>query len=646
MKHKILAGILVFGFSVFCMPFCIKASAISVGDVYGSHACPTPAGPTTAGTLKVDAVYQDATCTSAGSFHVQCTGCNYNATISTPALGHVRAEAVTAEPTCTANGSRTVACSRCSTTLESTPVPATGHELYQTITVPPTCTKNGIEVSACLYCAYAESGPVPALGHDFHTSVNPEPTCTETGLETTKCSRCAETRTNGVAALGHDLQTVITKAATCTEEGEQITSCTRCTHKTTLSIAALGHAYEVTVHEATCEEAGAKVSLCSRCGDEEEEVIDPPGHNFSVYETVTEPSCEEDGLRKATCDRCGEHLEEVIPHTGHSYPDEWTIEQQAGYFNEGLESRTCPACLTRLEQTIPKKSKLPVAAAACGVLLLGGGASGFLWKRKRILPESVDLADVSTQTAGQEQQRKAGIPGVPVAVAASAGAGAAKALKGLQKPSVETKTLVVCSENAALLQLFRSKRFLKDTDCTPENLVETVKAKEPDLVICSITSKERLEEVVAAKQGELNDYAFAFVVDPDVLETEQAELDRLVNEKTVSNYISSAYNENTVLVKLVAPLLKPDPKTDDMLEGIGVVADMLGIPGISTVIEVFSSGKEIKETVQKSKLALSDQTCIISDLAGILGFDAAADVLELISDVSNLKGNTKKTDLS
>ena len=114
-------------------------------------------------------------------------------------------------------------------------------------------------------------------------------------------------------------------------------------------------------------------------------------------------------------------------------------------------------------------------------------------------------------------------------------------------------------------------------------------------------------------------------------------LDELVKDKKIINYISFGSDACVILVKMILPILKPDLKSDESLENIGAIADALGIPGISTVINVYTSGRDIKSTIEEGELSISSTATVISDIASILGLDTVGSVAGLVDDIDSIK---------
>ena len=119
-------------------------------------------------------------------------------------------------------------------------------------------------------------------------------------------------------------------------------------------------------------------------------------------------------------------------------------------------------------------------------------------------------------------------------------------------------------------------------------------------------------------------------------------LNNLVRDKKIINYIPYGSDSITIMTKLILPILKPDLKSDEALGNIGAVADFIGVPGISTLINVYTSGRDIKSTLESEEIGVSETATIISDIASILGLDTVASVAGLVDDVDSIKAAMDK----
>lgn len=476
-----------------------------------------------------------------------------------------------------------------------------------------TCTSDGYFLAMCNNCGYSEYRTPPALGHNPVATITIPATCTASGSQLLTCGRCGANLGNStIPALGHDLKTVTTKYPTCTESGLENTHCTRCSDEYNTIKAPLGHDWKESIVDPTCTEDGYYSRKCNRCNEEEKEILKALGHDVKEFKTIKEPTCTEDGLKKAVCERCREEVEEKVPKLGHSYPEEWTTEKEAGFFSEGLKSKSCKTCHEKTEEKIPEKDKTPVYVAGAGSAI-ALGVLGFVFMKKNAARAGVKIAKEIIEEG-----------------------------TGLGKPSIEDKSILVSSKNEKLIDLLKSRSYLKVSTCDYENVVESTTEEEPDALLCSIDSTEQLNEVLNYKKEDLKDYEIGLIIKQSVIDENKEVLDQLVKDGEIINYISEDKKEYNVLVKLVTPILKPNLKSDETLENIGMLADVLGVPGISTAIDVFINGRDIKATLENEELELTDKATIIADLAYILGFDTVGDVVDLVNDMSDIKSTINK----
>ncbi|MBR0416274.1 MAG: hypothetical protein IJI56_00500 [Firmicutes bacterium] len=444
------------------------------------------------------------------------------------------------------------------------------------------------------------TGGCPNCGQTYAvvmvTDNTAEPSCTSSASYTIKCPECG-THTITVPALGHDIYSYVSKAASCTENGTRTYVCSRGDYSYSENIAALGHDYkEEVTKDAGCEEDGEKTFTCSRCNDRYTEVIPAIGHDWDTEEK--EATCTEDGYKKSVCRNCHEEKNEIIPAKGHDYPEEWTVEKEADYVSEGLRTKKCRVCGHLLSETIPKKFPLPY--------VIGGGIAG--------------LIALAVYIAGRIKKSK---------------------LKVL-KPSFGSRIVAVCSENEELIKLLKKKSFLKVKKCEYPELDKTLEDESPDLLIIDVKDKERTDEVLARREELLKDKGIGFIVYKGLEKESLRQIKDLSEEIDIINYVKEEDSPNSMLVDLVLPILKPDIKSDASLENVGKVADALGIPGISKVIDVFIAGRDIKTTLEEDELGIDEHATIIGDIADILGYDRVSDIAGLVGDIKNIKKAVSK----
>lgn len=572
--------------------------ALDIGDVYGS--CPSCGS----GRFVIVDPMIDPSCTQEGMAYAACESCGYGETVSIPALGHDYVAKETKAATCTESGTVYYQCSRCEDSYRES-IPALGHSYASEVISEPTCTAAGTMRYTCRRCGDSYDDTIHALGHDYEISIGKEPTCTQAGSEDHVCRRCGDSYHVNMLALGHSYVKTVTREATCEEDGLVTYTCSRCNDTYTKKTDALGHDYETEEKAATCTEDGEKTSTCKRCGKVEKQIIKAIGHDPDHFVTVKEPTCTEDGKRTAVCKRCNEELEEVIPKLGHSYPDEWTIEKEATYLAEGREYKECQRCHERMEQIIPKKDASVLIAIGTGLLALLGGAFFFL--KKRGLRRSIETAEK----------------------------------KDIPKPDFEDKSVLVRCENEDFIALLKDKSYL-EVKKVEEDLISEAQEMGPDLLIVEADSYQRIKKLIDLKEDELKDIALGLIV-PEKPGKKTAELlKKAKKEKKIVDSVGRDEEDHRKFVKLVLPVLKPDLKSDESLGNIGMVADLLGIPGVSKVIDVYVSGRDIKATLEEGELGVSGTATIIGDIASILGLDTVASVAGLVDDVDSIRAALDK----
>ena len=156
--------------------------------------------------------------------------------------------------TCTTDGSKHIECTVCGITLETAIIPATGHTASDwKITADSTCTEAGSKYKECTVCGITvETDVISAKGHTEVIDAAVEPTCTTVGkTEGSHCSFCGEVikAQTTIAAKGHNSSSWITdKKATTSAAGKKHKECTKC-----------GKVLETaTIKQLTCSNPGIK----------------------------------------------------------------------------------------------------------------------------------------------------------------------------------------------------------------------------------------------------------------------------------------------------------------------------------------------------------------------------------------------------
>ena len=489
--------------------------------------------------------------------------------------------------------------------------PKCGKPMYiETVIRDATCTQDGLAKAMCLDCGVENYEIIlPAYGHDYDEHVE-EATCTQDGMIFYKCKRCGDEYEEVIPAPGHDYVAKVTKQATCEEKGVRTYTCSRCNDSYKKDIEALGHDYEYEEKEATCTEAGYKKGVCRRCGKEVNETYPAIGHDLGTFITVKEATCTKDGEKEAVCKTCGETVKEKIAKKGHKYPDEWTIKKKPGFFTEGLESKTCTVCGEKTEQAIPKKDQTILYVSAGVLAGISGIAYYMISRSKKAAAEAAKKV--------LEENDKSGLP------------------------SFEDKTILVSSRDEQLIGILKARPYLEVVTCDYEELEEAAEENGPDLVLIDAISDEALEDIKKKKKNGLADYNIGLVTIDEMLKHHKRKLDRMVKDEKIVNYVLYESDAYVIMTKLVLPILKPDLKSDESLGNIGMIADALGIPGVSTVIDLYVNGRDIKATLESGELGVSETATVIADIASILGMDEVASVAGLIDDIDSIKAAVNK----
>ncbi|MBQ6438584.1 MAG: leucine-rich repeat protein [Mogibacterium sp.] len=265
-----------------------------------------------------------------------------------------------------------------------------GHDIEKVEAAEPTCAAEGNEeYYRCKRCGKPfadENGEVeleaaPVIAKTAHVfdegAVTTEPTCTEPGEKTYTCTVCGGTETEAIPANGHTEETVSAVEPKCTEEGlTEGVKCSVCGEilEAQQIIEPLGHdwgAWE-TVSAPNCADKGSQMHICGRCGEKEFKDVDPNGHTWTEeYVIDTYPTCASEGSESWHCSECGvsdpDHTR-TISKLSHDF-GQWTTTRKATCEVTGISQRSCNACSYLETKETPATGHtdevIPAAAATC-----------------------------------------------------------------------------------------------------------------------------------------------------------------------------------------------------------------------------------------------------------------------------------------
>ena len=114
--------------------------------------------------------------------------------------------------------------------------------------------------------------------------------------------------------------------------------------------------------QAIASAAQTKVDTAEAKFEEAQDALNAVGHSWK--ETIQNPTCTEDGTKVYTCENCGATKQETLLALGHDYSEEWTIDKEATYYEDGSKSRHCSRCDSKIDVTvIPRLSFVDVSEA-------------------------------------------------------------------------------------------------------------------------------------------------------------------------------------------------------------------------------------------------------------------------------------------
>jgi len=429
-----------------------------------------------------------------------------------------------------------------------------------------------------------------------------EPTCTKAGSYDAVCEYCLDAKKITIAALGHKYSTISSTAATCEEDGATKKKCSRCGYIDTITVSKLGHDFLEEIVDATCVLEGKKTTTCSRCDYLEEEIYPANGHTVIEKERV-EASCLEDGYIISVCEVCEEETKEVISATGHSYPEEWTIVKEAGLFSKGEKEKVCADCSSKLTEEIDAKVS-PIFAVVSISSVAALAAFGIWMGRAASIKKSLKL--------------KASLK------------------------EIDDKVLVInlLNEENRFKDLFKSKTYLQVNVATDEEFVDANKDNEPDLTIIEIGQGKTIDQALQQmdEAGEVYEDASFAIITSEMLSVEDVEkLQQLKEEEKIVGYVVCDEKDTNVLIKLILPLYKPEFTLENGVEKLGDLCDALGIPYVSTITNLYVTGVDIKDNLDKDEKGYDEISTIIADVASVLGIDQVETIKDMIDSTIAVK---------
>ena len=212
-----------------------------------------------------------------------------------------------------------------------------------------------------------------------------------------------------------------------------------------------------------------------------------------------------------------------------------------------------------------------------------------------------------------------------------------------ERPEIEfePKSVVTClrdtTGNRDLVDYFNKKKFIEEKAIgfdKYDELEEKLNDEKADLIVLDLNTLEEFEEF---KKLSSEKDSFALIVDDSIYKNIEAELNSIKEEKKITGFVPETAKKEAKLIKLVLPLFKPEINGENAAEVIGSVADALGIPYVSDILDAAMNGKEVIETIKEGDMDAVDKANVIGGIASILGFDSVQEITDIIDKVSMAK---------
>lgn len=548
-----------------------------------------------------------------------CRYCQHRKQTNTPKINHTWNNIGTTQPTCTVAGIKQEECAQCGQ-IRNSPIPELGHNFSETVIKNPTCTENGLTQKACTRCNESSNITTNALGHNFANWNTSKPaTCITQGEEVRTCSQCNKKESRIINALGHNFANWKTiKKVTCTENGKDSRACTRCNKEETKTVKALNHNFSEwkTIKEPACIDDGIEIRTCSRCNKEENNSIKALGHEMTNMELKKNPTCIDKGYKQALCKRCNKELSEDINPLGHNY-SEFVVIKEPSLNQKGYKEKKCTRCNNILREEIPALTFIeyakenPTTVALTSIAIIGvSTASIYFFLTKKAAKTGVKLIGKSLVAKTSRQLLK----------------------------ELEIKTIdLIATENEyskSLSEMLKKMPMIKFNFDNIENYQELIEEQDPDLIIFEL-SNTNINEI-----NEFEDIKVLVIGSNIIIDNHINELIQSKKDKTIVNY--TTYDKN-ITTTILLPLYKPELDIDNSLEGLSLVLSVFGLEWAANILDLLSSGKEIRDIVKEGDPDSVDKLTVLADACAIFGIDG--EVFESIASyLEKIKQGKRKLD--
>ncbi len=560
-----------------------------------------------------------ATCQDEGTVVELCRYCQHRKQTNTPKINHTWNNIGTTQPTCTVAGIKQEECAQCGQ-IRNSPIPELGHNFSETVIKNPTCTENGLTQKACTRCNESSNITTNALGHNFaNWNTSKLATCITQGEEVRTCSQCNKKESRIINALGHNFTNWKTiKKVTCTENGKDSRACTRCNKEETKTVKALNHNFSEwkTIKEPACIDDGIETRTCSRCNKEENNSIKALGHEMTNMELKKNPTCIDKGYKQALCKRCNKELSEDINPLGHNF-SEFVVIKEPSLNQKGYKEKKCTRCNNILREEIPALTFIEYAKENPATVAL----------------TSIAIIGVSTASIYFILTKKAAKTGVKLIGKSLVAKTSRQLLKELEIKTID----LIATENEyskSLSETLKKMPMIKFNFDNIENYQELIEEQDPDLIIFEL-SNTNINEI-----NEFEDIKVLVIGSNAIIDNHINELIQLKKDKTIVNY--TTYDKN-ITTTILLPLYKPELDIDNSLEGLSLVLSVFGLEWAANILDLLSSGKEIRDIVKEGDPDSVDKLTVLADACAIFGIDG--EVFESIASyLEKIKQGKRKLD--
>ena len=210
-----------------------------------------------------------------------------------------------------------------------------------------------------------------------------------------------------------------------------------------------------------------------------------------------------------------------------------------------------------------------------------------------------------------------------------------KEKKDFEKPAFEDKSIKLVDCKEELVAFLKNRHYLEVSECEYSELTETIEKETPDLLLINCDGNKEINAVLSIEKPK--GMKMSVLTADDVYQVNKAILEASKKMNNIAGYASEDFSESRILINAILPALNPNWKSDESLENIGKITDLLGLPRVSDILNALIAGREIKEIIEQDEKVYSDAAVVLEDMASIFGLEKLETVASAINNLVDVK---------